>query len=85
MITELILSTQMRIVLFKDPPVDRKAWKFIVLPDRLELRRPAGASGKIHGKRIAFTATAVTLGFGGFLNNRILQGVPSLWQSRSVV
>ena len=82
MITELILSTQMKTVLFKDPPVDRKKWKFIVLPDRLELRRLAGASGKIHDKRIAFTATAVTL---GFLNNGIFQGVPSLWQSRSVV
>ena len=79
-ITGLVLSTQphftdtqMKIVLQENPPVDQKEWKFIVPPDQLQLRRPAKAAGKIYGKRITFTAAAITLEIGELSNNRILQ------------
>ena len=62
----------MKTVLLENPPVDQKEWKFVVPPDRLQLRRPK-AAGKIYGKRITFTATAITLEIGELSNNRILQ------------
>jgi len=62
-----------RILLLDNPPVDQKEWKFFVPPDQLELRRPVKASGRIYGKRITFTATAITLEIGELSNNRILQ------------
>lgn len=78
MISGLILSTQphfldtgMKTVLLENPPVDQKEWKFVVPLDQLEPRRRA--VGKIYGKRITFTATAITLEIGELSNNRILQ------------
>ena len=63
----------MKTVLLENPPVDQKEWIFNVPPDRLELRRPVKASGRIYGKRITFTASAITLEIGELSNNRILQ------------
>jgi hypothetical protein len=63
----------MKIVLRENPPVDQKEWKFVVPPDQLQPRRPAKASDRIYGKRITFTAAAITLEIGELSNNRILQ------------
>ena len=63
----------MKTVLLENPPVDQKEWRFVVPPDRLQLRRPVNAPGRIYGKRITFTATAITLEIGELSNNRILQ------------
>jgi len=63
----------MKTILQENPPVDQKEWKFIVPQDQLEPRRPAKAVGRIYGKRITFTATAITLEIGELSNNRILQ------------
>ena len=80
MISGLILSTQphflhreMKTTLLENPPVDQKEWKFVVPPDRLRPRNPARAAERIYGKRITFTATAITLEIGELSNNRILQ------------
>jgi len=80
MISGLILSSQphfldtgMKTTLLENPPADQSEWKFVVPPDRLELRRPVKASGRIYGKRITFTAAAITLEIGELSNNRILQ------------
>lgn len=80
MISGLILSTQphfldttMKTVLLENPPVDQKEWKFVVSPDQLQPRRPPRAAERIYGKRITFTATAITLEIGELSNNRILQ------------
>jgi len=80
MISGLILSpqphfldTRMKTVLLENPPVDQKEWKFVVSPDQLQPRRPPRAPGRIYGKRITFTATAITLEIGELSNNRILQ------------
>ena len=67
------LHTEMKTVLLENPPADQKEWKFVVSPDQLQLRRPAKAPGKIYGKRITFTAAAITLEIGELSNNRILQ------------
>lgn len=63
----------MKTILLENPPPDQKEWKFVVRPERLQLRRPAKSSGRIYGKRITFTATAITLEIGELSNNRILQ------------
>ena len=62
----------MKTVLLENPPVDQKKWEFNVPQDRLQLRKPV-KSQKIYGKRITFTATAITLEIGELSNNRILQ------------
>jgi hypothetical protein len=62
----------MKTVLLENPPPDQKEWKFVVSPDRLRLQRPPRGTGK-YGKRIAFTAKAITLEIGELSNNRILQ------------
>ena len=65
----------MKTILLENPPVDQREWKFVVRPDRLQVRRPANAQAdKIYGKRIAFTAIAISLEIGELSNNRILQG-----------
>ena len=64
---------EMKTVLLENPPVDQKEWIFVVPPDRLQPRKPAKAQGRIYGKRITFTATAITLEIGELSNNRILQ------------
>jgi len=80
MISGFILSTQphfldtgMKTVLLENPPADQKEWKFAVPPDQLVPRRPVKAPGRIYGKRITFTASAITLEIGELSNNRILQ------------
>lgn len=60
-------------VLLENPPVDQKEWKFVVPPNQLQPKRPAKASERIYGKRITFTAAAITLEIGELSNNRILQ------------
>jgi hypothetical protein len=67
------LDTGMKIILLENPAPDQKEWKFHVPQDRLEHHRPTKPSGKIFGKRISFTATAITLEIGELPNNRILQ------------
>lgn len=62
----------MKIVLLEKPPPDQKEWKFVVPADRLQLQRPPRGTGK-YGKRIMFTAAAITLEIGELSNNRILQ------------
>lgn len=80
MISGLILSTQphfldkeMKTVLLENPPADQKEWRFVVPPKILQPRKPAKASERIYGKRITFTATAISLEIGELSNNRILQ------------
>lgn len=80
MINGLILSTQphfwdtgMKTVLLENPPPDQKEWRFVIPSDQLQQRRPTKTSGKIYGKRITFTAVAITLEIGELSNNRILQ------------
>jgi len=63
----------MKTILLENPPPDQNEWKFVVPPEKLQPRRPVKQSGKIYGKRIAFTATAITLEIGELSNNRILQ------------
>jgi hypothetical protein len=63
----------MKTVLQENPPPDQKEWRFTVPPESLQLRRPVKAPGTIYGKRIAFTAAAITLEIDGLSNNRILQ------------
>ena len=63
----------MKIVLLENPPVDQGEWKFVVPPDQLQLWRPAKEPGRIYGKRVTFTAKAITLEVGELSNNRILQ------------
>ena len=63
----------MKTILLENPPPDQKEWIFVVPPEKLQLRRPVKPSGKIYGKRITFTATAITLEIGELSNNRILQ------------
>ena len=63
---------EMKTVLLENPPVDQKEWRFRVSPDRLQPRNPP-TQGRIYGKRITFTATAITLEIGELSNNRILQ------------
>jgi len=65
---------EMKTVLLQNPPVDQREWRFVVPQDRLQLGRPPKAQGRIYGKRITFTATAITLEIGELSNNRILQG-----------
>ena len=64
---------EMKTVLLENPPVDQKEWRFIVSQDRLQPRKPPKDQGRIYGKRITFTATAITLEIGELSNNRILQ------------
>ena len=80
MIIRLILSPQadclgidMKTILLENPLPDQKEWRFHVPQDRLERQRPLKASGKVFGKRITFTATAITLEISELPNNRILQ------------
>jgi len=68
-----LFGSGMKTVLLENPPADQEEWKFVVPQDRLELGRLAEAPGKIYGKRIIFTATAVTLDVGVLSSNRILQ------------
>ena len=63
----------MKTVLQENPPADQKQWIFNVVPELLRPRKTGKASEKIHGKRITFTATAITLEIGELSNNRILQ------------
>ena len=58
-------------VLRENPPVDQKEWMFTVPPNQLQPRREL--PGRIYGKRITFTAAAITLEIGELSNNRILQ------------
>ena len=60
-------------VLQENPPADQNEWKFVVPEDRLRPQRPPKAAGKIYGKRVTFTAAAITLEIGELSNNRILQ------------
>jgi len=80
MISGLILSSQphfldmgMKTTLLENPPADQSEWKFVVPPDRLELRGPEKAPEKMYGKIITFTTAAITLEIGKLSNNRILQ------------
>ena len=80
MISRLVVSTQshffdtgMTTILLENPPADQEEWKFVVPLDQLELQGPVKESGRIHGKTITFTATAITLEIGELSNNRILQ------------
>jgi len=80
MISRLVLSTQpqgavmiRKTILLENPLPDQKEWEFNVPQDQLELRKPGKPSGKIFGKRITFTATAITLEIAELPNNRILQ------------
>ena len=79
----------MKTVLLKNPSAEQGEWKFVVPPDRLQLRSPAEAPGKIYGKRIDFTTAAITLEIGELSSNRILQDddpskfiVVSFWDLR---
>ena len=65
-------SSTMKTILLENPPPDQDEWKFHVPEHQLEPRRPAKV-GKIFGKRITFSATAITLEIGELPNNRILQ------------
>lgn len=68
-----LLDISMETILLKNPPPDQKKWSFNIPQDRLQLQSPTGTSGKIFGKRIAFTATEITLEIGELPNNGILQ------------
>lgn len=62
----------MRILLLENPSPDQTEWKFYVPYDQIDPRKYS-RPGKIFGKRITFTAAAITLEIGELSNNRILQ------------
>lgn len=63
---------EMKTLLLANPPPDQKEWRFFVSPDQIDPRKYS-RPGKIFGKRITFTADAITLEIGELSNNRILQ------------
>ena len=63
----------MKTVLLESPPADQGEWKFVVPRDQLQLQRLVKEPGRIYGKRITFSAEAITLELGELSNNRILR------------